>query len=155
MNDSSPPSWIVRIPTPIWLFALVIVALLVGSWLRLPSVLQNRPAGIVLIAAGFAVSAWARLTFQRSGAEILPWSESHSSLVVSGPFRFSRNPMYLGICVIGVGAALVAGTWAMWLVPVLLFVLDNFVIVPFEERSMERAYGDTYRSYKASVRRWI
>ena len=63
--------------------------------------------------------------------------------------------MYLGLIVIGVGAALLAGTWLMWLVPVVLFVLDNFVIIPYEERSVERALGDAYRAYKARVRRWL
>jgi protein-S-isoprenylcysteine O-methyltransferase Ste14 len=63
--------------------------------------------------------------------------------------------MYLGLIVIGVGAALLAGTWLMWLVPVVLFVLDNFVIIPYEERSVEHALGDAYRAYKARVRRWL
>ena len=53
------------------------------------------------------------------------------------------------------GAALVVGTWPMWLVPLVLFVLDHFVIIPFEERSMERAHGDAYRAYRGRVRRWI
>ena len=78
-----------------------------------------------------------------------------SSLVRSGVYRFTRNPMYLGLVVIALGAALTAGTWLMWLVPIIVFTLDQFVIIPFEERSMERAYGDAYRGYKARVRRWI
>ena len=69
------------------------------------------------------------------------------------PRRFSRNPMYLGIVVIGVGVALIAGTWLMWLVPGVVF--DELVIIPFEERSMERTFGDAYREYRARVRRWI
>jgi protein-S-isoprenylcysteine O-methyltransferase Ste14 len=155
VTDASKPSWIVRIPTPLWLLGLIVVVLLVDSSMQLPAIIQHRPAGIALIVAGFAFSAWARLAFKRNSAEIYPWSEAHSTLVTRGPFRFSRNPMYLGLLVIGLGAALVAGTWLMWIVPVLLFVLDNFVIVPFEERSMERAFGDAYRAYQASVRRWI
>jgi protein-S-isoprenylcysteine O-methyltransferase Ste14 len=63
--------------------------------------------------------------------------------------------MYLSLVVIGVGAAFVAGTWLMWLVPVVLFALDHFVIIPFEEQSMERTFGDSFRAYRARVRRWI
>jgi protein-S-isoprenylcysteine O-methyltransferase Ste14 len=155
MNDITQPSWIVRIPTPIWLIVLVIAALVANLVLMAPVVLQHKPAGIVLIAVGVAVSAWGRLTFKKQRAEIFPWSDAHSALVASGPFRFTRNPMYLGIVVIGIGAALVAGTWLMWLVPVLLFVLDNFVIIPFEERSMERAHGEEYLAYTGRVRRWL
>lgn len=154
-NESERASWIVRIPTPIWLFALVIAALAAGAWLRLPAIAQSRPLGIALIVAGFGLSAWGRLTFRRHGAEIFPWSEAHSTIVASGPFRYTRNPMYLGMLVIGAGAALTAGTWVMWLVPVVLFGLDHFVIIPFEERSMERAYGEAFREYKARVRRWF
>jgi protein-S-isoprenylcysteine O-methyltransferase Ste14 len=155
MTDISKPSLIIRIPTPIWLIGMIVVALLVDLRLQLPAIVQHRPAGVALIVLGIALSAWARLTFKRHNAEIFPWSETHSALVATGPFRFSRNPMYLGLLVIGVGAALVAGTWLMWLVPVLLFVLDNFVIIPYEERSMERTFGDTYCAYRSRVRRWI
>lgn len=155
MNDSSKPSWIVRIPTPIWLIVLIVAALVADLLLVVPVLLQQRPAGIALIVLGALVSVSGNLTFRKRGAQIIPSSEAHSALVVSGPYRLTRNPMYLGLLVIGVGAALVAGTWLMWLVPIVIFALDNFVIIPFEERSMERAYGDAYREYKARVRRWI
>jgi len=155
MSDATKPSWIVRIPTPLWLIGLIVVALCVDVLLQAPALVQHRPTGVVLILAGLAFSAWARLTFSQHRAEIFPSSEAHSTLVASGPFLVSRNPMYLGIFVIGIGAALVAGTWLMWLVPVVLFVLDNFVIIPFEESSMERTFGDAFRAYKVRVRRWI
>jgi protein-S-isoprenylcysteine O-methyltransferase Ste14 len=155
MTDAGKPSWIVRIPTPIWLIGLIVIALLVDWALQLPPILQHRPAGVVLIVLGLGISAWARLTFKKQNAEIFPWSETHSTLIASGPFRFSRNPMYLGLLVVGVGAALVAGTWLMWLVPLLIFVLDNFVIIPFEELSVEHTFGDAFRAYRARVRRWI
>jgi protein-S-isoprenylcysteine O-methyltransferase Ste14 len=155
MSDTSKPSWIVRIPTPIWTIGAIVVALLIDLPLQYPAIVQHRPIGIVLIVAGIALSASGRLTFRGQGAEIYPWSATHSTLVARGPFRFTRNPMYLGFVVLAIGAALVAGTWLMWLVPVLIFVLDNFVIIPFEEQSMERTFGDAYRSYKTRVRRWI
>jgi protein-S-isoprenylcysteine O-methyltransferase Ste14 len=63
--------------------------------------------------------------------------------------------MYLGAVVIAIGAALLAGTWAMWLVPVVVFALDHFVIIPFEERSMQHTFGDAYLAYRARVRRWL
>jgi protein-S-isoprenylcysteine O-methyltransferase Ste14 len=155
VNATNNPSWIVRIPTPIWTIGLIVVALLINLALQYPAIVQHRPIGIVLIVAGFALSAWGRLTFRSLGTEIYPWSAAHSALVARGPFRFTRNPMYLGFVVLAVGAALVAGTWLMWLVPVIVFLLDNFVIIPFEERSMEQTFGDAYRSYQARVRRWL
>ena len=155
MSDTAKPSWIIRIPTPIWLIGLVIVVVVADRLLAIPVLFAYKPAGIALIVVGFAISAAGRLTFRRHGAEVFPWSEAHSTLVASGPFRFTRNPMYLGLVMIGFGAALVAGTWLMWLVPFVIFVLDNFVIIPYEEGSMDRAYGETYRAYRSRVRRWI
>jgi protein-S-isoprenylcysteine O-methyltransferase Ste14 len=155
MSDTDKPSWIVRIPTPVWLIALVIAALLADLAVQAPALVRHRPTGIVLMVLGVGFAAWGRLTFSGNGAEVFPWSETHSTLVATGPFRFTRNPMYLGVVVTGIGAALTAGTWLMWLVPIIVFALDQLVIIPFEERSMERAYGDAYRNYKARVRRWI
>jgi protein-S-isoprenylcysteine O-methyltransferase Ste14 len=155
MTDIGKVPWIVRIPTPVWLLGLIIVALLVDLALELPAVVAHGPAGTALIIAGVVLSVWAALTFRRQRAEIVPSSETHSTLVASGPFRFSRNPMYLGALAVGVGAALLAGAWPMWLVPAALFLVQNFVIIPFEERSMERTFGDAYRDYRSRVRRWI
>jgi len=153
--NNDKPSWVVRIPTPVWLIALVIVALVVDLAIKAPALLQHRPTGIALLVLGIALAGWGRLTFSRNGAEIFPWSETHSTLVARGPFAYTRNPMYLGLVVTAAGAALTAGTWLMWLVPIIVFALDQFVIIPFEERSMERAYGTAYNDYKARVRRWI
>lgn len=155
MTDATRPSLIVRIPTPLWLIGLVLVALGADALLGTHPVLAHWPTGLGFIAVGFAVSAWGRLTFKRHGAEIFPWSETHSTFVAVGPFRFTRNPMYVGMVIMGIGAALVAGTWMMWLVPVAVFALDQLVIIPYEERSMERTFGDAYREYRSRVRRWL
>jgi len=164
MTDANPknpvthpgnPSVIVRIPTPIWLIGMIVLALLIGELLELPAVLRHRPVGIVVLVAGFLWSAWAFLTFRQHRAEIRPASTEHPAFVTSGPFRWSRNPMYLGSLGVAVGAALISGTGLMWLVPVVLFLLQNFVIIPFEERSMQRTFGEEYDAYRARVRRWI
>jgi protein-S-isoprenylcysteine O-methyltransferase Ste14 len=149
------PPLIVRIPTPAWLIGSIVIALALGWAFDLPPIVRQRPIGVALLVIGVACSAWAVRTFRSLRAEIIPASESHTSLVASGPFRFSRNPMYLGVVTIAVGAALLAGTWAMWLVPVVVFALDHFVIIPFEERSMQRAFGDAYDVYRTRVRRWL
>ncbi|HEX5048657.1 MAG TPA: isoprenylcysteine carboxylmethyltransferase family protein [Gammaproteobacteria bacterium] len=155
MADTVSPSLIVRIPTPIWLLGLIGAALLVDVALKPPAVAQYRPAGIVLLAAGLLFSVWAAATFRRHKADIRPSSSNHPAFVTDGPFRVSRNPMYAGSLGVAVGAALLAGTWLMWLVPIVLFLLQSFVIIPFEERSMRRAFGEAYDGYSARVRRWI
>ncbi|HEX6993376.1 MAG TPA: isoprenylcysteine carboxylmethyltransferase family protein [Gammaproteobacteria bacterium] len=155
MTNPDKPSVIVRIATPIWLIGLIVAALVIGQLLELSPVLQQRTVGIVVFVAGFLWSGWAVLTFRQHRAEIRPSSTVHPAFVTSGPFRWSRNPMYLGSLGIALGAALVFGTWVMWIVPVVLFVLQNFVIIPFEERSMKQTFGEEYDAYCARVRRWI
>jgi protein-S-isoprenylcysteine O-methyltransferase Ste14 len=80
--------------------------------------------------------------------------ERPNRLVDSGPYVFSRNPMYVAWTLGYVGVALVAGTaWPLLLLPVVLVVTQ--VVVRREERSLERQFGDAYRTYKASVRRYL
>jgi protein-S-isoprenylcysteine O-methyltransferase Ste14 len=77
-----------------------------------------------------------------------------NQLLDSGPYAFSRNPMYLAWTAGYVGVALVVGTaWPLLLLPVVLVTTQ--VVVLREERSLERRFGDGYRSYKASVRRYL
>jgi len=155
MADSSNPSPIVVIPTPIWaaliLAALYFAGVLLG-WQNGP---QSTTAGIVLIALGLAFSAWGVLTFRGVGTEVMPSSPTNKELVTYGPYAATRNPMYVGMVTATLGVALLVGAPLLYAAPVLLFLLDNFVVIPFEEAKMERQFGDTYRAYKARVRRWI
>ncbi len=84
MSDAAKPSWIVRIPTPIWLITLVVVVLVIDFLLATPVLFKHEPAGVALIVLGFGLSAWGRLTFANQGAEIFPWSEAHSKRARSG-----------------------------------------------------------------------
>jgi len=86
---------------------------------------------------------------------VMPSSPTNAALVAYGPYAFTRNPMYVGMVTITLGVALLVGAPLLFAAPVLLFLLDNFVIIPFEEAKMERQFGDAYRAYKGKVRRWI
>jgi protein-S-isoprenylcysteine O-methyltransferase Ste14 len=104
--------------------------------------------GWLLILAGLWLGAWA----VRAAASVD--LERPNQLVQSGPYAFSRNPMYVAWTLGYVGAALVAGTaWPLLLLPVVLVV--THVVVLREERSLERRLGAAYRTYKTSVRRYL
>jgi protein-S-isoprenylcysteine O-methyltransferase Ste14 len=104
--------------------------------------------GWPLILAGLWLGAWA----VRAAAAVD--LERPDQLVHSGPYAFSRNPMYLAWTAGYLGAALVAGTaWPLLLLPVVLAA--THVAVLREERSLERRFGAAYRSYKTSVRRYL
>ena len=110
--------------------------------------------GIVLLVLFLALAISANLTFRRAGTPANPYAPT-TALTVQGPYRFTRNPMYLGLVLMTVGFALVMNS--MWLVlvavPVLL-LLRNLVIV-HEERYLEGKFGDDYRAYCKRVRRWF
>jgi len=155
MANSSKPSLVVVIPTPIWA-ALILAALyFAGALLDWQSGPQFRGAGVAVIALGLAFSAWGVLTFRGAGTEVQPSSPTNKALVTHGPYALTRNPMYVGMVTITLGVALLVGAPLLFAAPVLLFLLDNFVIIPFEEAKMERQFGEAFRAYKARVRRWI
>ena len=116
---------------------------------------SSLPLATLLIAAGIFLAAWGRSTFAAAGTEIIPASATNKKLVTSGPFRFTRNPMYLGVSVLSLGIAVYAGTLPFFAVPILLFLLCNFVFIPFEEAKMQRQFSAQYTDYLRRVRRWI
>ncbi len=108
----------------------------------------GQAGGWPLLLAGLWLGAWA--VRAASSVDL----ERPDRLVDSGPYAWSRNPMYVAWTAGYVGAALVTGTaWPLLLLPVVLAATQ--VAVLREERSLERRFGDAYRSYRASVRRYL
>jgi len=110
--------------------------------------------GFLLIGFGFVMALWSRSLFLKNSTTLQP-SEEPTSLVTSGPFRLSRNPIYLGMVVILLGVAVLLGTLVTLAFPVIFVTLIEFFIIPREEQNLENLFGEPYREYKKSVRRWI
>lgn len=109
--------------------------------------------GLALIA-GLALGAWPALQFSKSDQSVTPWSET-PRLVVHGPYRFTRNPMYLMMILVCISFALILDTaWILILTPVCATVI-YFVAIRHEEAYLERKFGESYREYRKAVRRWI
>lgn len=104
------------------------------------------------LGIGLAVSALA--LFSTAGTQVRPFAVA-SALVTAGPYRFSRNPIYLGMALLLVAAALVARCATPWLVvPVFVWWIQTQVIA-VEEDMLEARFGDDYRAYRRRVRRWL
>ena len=148
---------IVKIPTPVWVLIFVVAAVALNAVFGWPALdrLHSLTLGLIILLLGGALAAWGRMTFAEAKTQVNPASVKNNELVTTGPFRFTRNPMYLGMVIVGFGAAMLGGLAPLYAVPVLTFVLDNFIIIPFEEQKMERQHGDAFRAYKRRVRRWI
>ena len=147
----------VKVPPPIW--ALLCLLLAAGAsylagWPRAPG-LPIVPLGLMLVVLGLSIAIPSALLFRREGTEIKPTSEANKKLVISGMFRFTRNPMYLSLVIMTLGIAISVGAWPMLLAPVATFAVANWVHIPFEEAKMRRQFGDAYDNYVHRVRRWI
>ena len=111
-------------------------------------------AAAVATAIGIGVMAAAIVLFKRTGQDPKPW-ESTPEIISSGVYRFTRNPMYVGMALLqaGIGLAL-ASAWIIALVPVVLAVVYT-TAVRHEEAYLEEKFGAAYLSYKSLVRRWF
>ena len=111
-------------------------------------------AGGVLFASGAALAAWCVARFRRAGTNV-PTYRPTTALVVEGAYRYSRNPIYVGLCLAYAGLAImIDSAWALGALAPLFVVLDVGVVAR-EEAYLEAKFGDAYRAYRARVRRWL
>jgi len=110
--------------------------------------------GLLPLLSGIALDIIADRRFKRDSTTVKPHEES-AVLVVDGPFRLSRNPMYLGMVLILAGVAGLMGSLTPWLVVPAFAVLLDVIFIRAEERMLEEGFGDAYREYRKRVRRWI
>lgn len=110
--------------------------------------------GMALMLMGLALGIAAAKTFRRIGAHF-QLHEKSSTLATSGPFKISRNPMYLSMLIWLIGLAVFLGSLSPFLFPIFLFLTANFLIIPLEEQSMNETFGEQYLEYKQHVRRWL
>lgn len=124
---------------------------LLGPW---QTVLRAPLLGGTLVAIGFSFMMWARIHFTSRKTTLFVGKPS-SHLVCEGPFRYSRNPMYVGVTVALFGIALWVGTLPMYIAAPIVFMLLNFFHIPREERMLSELFGERYFTYSKEVRRWL
>jgi protein-S-isoprenylcysteine O-methyltransferase Ste14 len=119
-----------------------------------PIVEPYRYAGALLIGLAAALGAWGVILFRRARTGVVPFSEA-TVLVTAGPYRFTRNPMYLGMVGILAGTAIWLGSVTPWLVlpPFIAIIAERFILR--EEAMLEGVFGERYREYRGAVRRWL
>lgn len=146
-----------KLPPPIWVLIFLVPAGIASALYPWKAILDAQvvPLGIALVVLGIALPVSAALLFVREGTELNPVSEMNKKLVIRGPFRITRNPMYLGLAILTSGIAFWVGSLPMFAVPILTFVTTNWVHIPFEEEKMRRQFGGAFDSYTNAVRRWI
>jgi protein-S-isoprenylcysteine O-methyltransferase Ste14 len=159
MADARPSHPGVHVPSPFLFVAGFLVALALERWVfSLRFGAGSRPTtlltGWLLLAVGASLVLWAVRTFTRARTTLMPFKPA-SSLVTGGPFRFSRNPMYVGSTLIYIGLSLLLRmVWPLVLLPLVLTMLFALV-VRREERYLAAAFEAEYAEYRRRVRRWL
>jgi protein-S-isoprenylcysteine O-methyltransferase Ste14 len=110
--------------------------------------------GVLVMLLGLALMTWAAMLCREVGTSFQLRGDS-SSLVTSGPFRLSRNPIYLGMLIWLIGLAMLLGSLIAFVFPAIFFMLANFYVIPLEERNMEQVFRRQFVEYKQHVRRWL
>jgi len=142
-------------PPFMYLTAILIGSMLAIKW-RLPFMPGSHSSllGGAVVTAAVALFAYAVRTFRAAGTPV-PGNEPTTVIVRTGPYRFSRNPIYLAFSLVQLGLAI----WidSVWLVGTLIAALAvmALVVIPREGRYLERKFGAEYLDYKAAVRRWL
>lgn len=148
----------VYVPPPLIFAAPLLMAALVHA--RQPWLIATANPSVFWIASFFAIAAAVSLglasvvNFRHAGTTILPAGRPTTAVVDNGPYRFTRNPIYLAMALAYLGIALLLNNmWALVPLPIVLLIVDRFVIRR-EERYLAAKFGDSYQQYCSRVRRW-
>ena len=138
--------------------ALVLLALSMGLWYFSPQgTMLFVPYGIiagVVSVSGFVIMMWAWILFRRFGTAVCPTGAT-STIVTKGIYRFSRNPMYLGMIMMLAGASFLMGSLPAFLAPLLFFLIIDKCFIPYEEEKLFATMEGDYTHYFDTRRRWL
>jgi protein-S-isoprenylcysteine O-methyltransferase Ste14 len=149
----------IRFPPPAAYLVLFLIGLLLERVLRIRIVGDARAPlltvfGVALVGLGCFVALWGIVTFRRHRTSVLPFRPA-SALVETGPYRFTRNPMYVGMTTAYVGAALALNVvWPLLILPIVLYLIVRLVVKP-EEEYLAAKFGVEYARFTQRVRRWL
>lgn len=148
---------LMRIPVP-WVFVLAYLAgvgleaLCFQSHFFSATPLLSEIGGLFFLA-GAALAAWGWLLFRKARTTRVP-GQASTAMVTWGPYRFTRNPMYLGLTIVYLGeAGILRQLWPVLLLPFVLVYL-NRIVIPVEEEKLRQVFGTRYEEYQHRVGRW-
>lgn len=155
----NPGNILLKIPVP-WVFILTYLAGLIPQFLFPVKIMSHeiihsvKLVGAALFVLGALFAAWSLAIFHEARTTTTP-GESSKKLVTSGPYKISRNPMYVSLTIAYLGeAGLLTQLWPVLFLPLMLLYL-NKVVIPLEEEILSKDFKDIYKAYCSKVKRWI
>ncbi len=150
----------VRFPPPLVGILTIVIGYVLGRFVPiadnflLPSPARYWVGGAVVVIAGIVLGWWPIRLFKETEQDARPWTAT-PEIVVKGPYRLTRNPMYLMMLLMCIGFSIILDeAWVLVLTPACAAVI-YLTAIRHEEAYLERKFGDSYRAYKGSVRRWL
>lgn len=155
MNEPTDNPGVIARP-PLLYAAALIIALLIDLILPLPIFGDTigRWCGLLIAVLGAGIGAWGTYSLISAGTNVNPTLPT-TAIVTSGPYQFSRNPLYLALTLIFIGLTLTMNTWWGILVLIPLVLIMHNAVVLREERYLEEKFGESYRHYRSTVRRYF
>ena len=146
----------VKLPPPLLYLAFGLMGIGINALFPLPIGIMPplTYSGIALILGSVVLVRYIRHIFIREGTNVIPWKTT-SKIITYGPFRYSRNPIYVAACGVLLGLGILFNTyWAvLTIIPALITVY--YTAIKKEEEYLEKKFGEKYLAYKAWVRRWL
>jgi protein-S-isoprenylcysteine O-methyltransferase Ste14 len=157
MTNSTERGADVHFPPPLVFLGFTVLGVVLPHALGpipFPATFGARLLGVLVVLLGVATILSARMLFVRSGQSPIPWKPT-PELIFRGPYRFTRNPMYVGITTVQAGLGVALGNvWISVLAPIALLTVHFIAVLP-EERYLVEKFGTSYREYRAKVRRYL
>ena len=147
----------VFVPPPLLYVIPILIAAMLHSRRPWPifDAVALKLGGVFIVATGIAIGLASIYSFRKANTTILPAGRPTTAIVERGPYRFTRNPMYVAMTCAYIGISLLLNNlWALLLLPFVLVVVD-LAVIRREERYLAAKFGEPYREYCARVRRWF
>ena len=156
-SNRNPIRLLLHLPVP-WVFVLVFLVGVGVERMWPTHLLEHVPyfgvAGGVALGLGAAIAGWGLVTFWNAKTTTVP-GETSSQMVTWGPYRFTRNPMYVGLTTAYLGEALLLRQlWPVVLLP-LVIAYVHWIVIPLEESKLHETFGEQYDHYRVRVGRWV
>lgn len=147
----------VPVHPPLFFLSALLLGALIDDRVHRLLVFENarlRWVGIIGLVLGVTLAATGRRTMIKHGTNVNP-TQPTTAIVDTGPFRFTRNPLYVGLTLTYIGLSVLLNTWWSLILLIPVWIVMHFLVVRREEAYLERKFGNTYLNYRGRVRRYV